>query len=99
MIAIKSCLIPGPSGKISLTTTFLGFEVGPGKFLKITTDTSNEKFAQATAAGEVANMCGQLVSLIVLNKGPERTPFALLGNHVQTLLHKLQAQDTSKLLH
>ena len=85
----------GPAGKAAITTSFAAFETGPGKLLKITADTSNDKFAQATAAGDVGELCGHLVSLIVLNKGPERTPLALLGNHVQTALLKMNAADAS----
>ena len=85
----------GPAGKAAITTSFAAFETGPGKLLKITTDTSNDKFSQAAAAGDVGELCGHLVSLIVLNKGPERTPLALLGNHVQTALLKMNAADAS----
>ena len=85
----------GPTGKAAITTSFAAFETGPGKLLKITVDTSNDKFAHAAAAGDVAGLCGHLVSLIVLNKGPERTPLALLGNHVQTALLKMNAADAS----
>ena len=85
----------GPKGKVTMTTSFLALESKPGKLLKITTDTSNEKFAQAVSACDVAATCGHLASLVVLNKGPERTPLALLGNHVQTALLKMQAEDSA----
>ena len=78
-----------------MTTSFLALETSPGKLLKITADTSNEKFAQAAAEADVATLCGHLVSLVVLNKGPERTPLALLGNHVQTALLKMNAANVS----
>ena len=74
-----------------MTTSFAAFETGPGKLLKTTADTSNEKFAQAADRCDVSALCGHLVSLIVLNKGPERTPLALLSNHVQTALLKMNA--------
>ena len=78
-----------------MTTSFLALETGPGKMLKITANTSNDKFAKAAERSDIAELCGHLVSLVVLNKGPERTPLALLGNHVQTALLKMQANDAA----
>ncbi len=89
------CFSTGPAGKTLMTTSFLALETSPNKLIKITANTSKDKFAQAAESGDVAGLCGHLVSLVLLNKGPERTPLALLGNHVQTALLQLHANDTS----
>ncbi len=86
-------LIAVPSGKATMTTSVLALETKPGVLLKLTCDTTPEKFAKATLAGNVSSTCGHLVSLVVSNKGLENTPLVLLGNHVKTALLKMQASE------
>ena len=76
-----------------MTTSVLALETRPGTLLKITCDTSPEKFASATLQGSVSDTCGHLVSLVINNKGLENTPLVLLGNHVKTALLKMQASE------
>ena len=77
--------------KMQMITSIIAVEVHPGQLLKATTDTCPEKVAMAARDGDVRNMCGHLVSLVIANKGLENTPLALLANHVQTALLTMQA--------
>ena len=83
--------------KVMLTTNILALETQPGKLLKVTCDTSPEKFASAAQNGDVTRTAGHLVSMIVTNKGIGNTPLALLGNHIKTALLQMQASAEAKL--
>ncbi len=80
--------------KALMTTSVVALETRPGCLLKLTCDTSTEKFATACLTMNPAETCGHLMSLIVSNKGLENTPLALLGNHVKTALLKIQADGS-----
>ncbi|CAI9734952.1 Hypothetical predicted protein [Octopus vulgaris] len=83
-------------GRKSVRTDFMVLETEPGKYLKIISETSVEKFSAACSTSDVINTCGHLVSLIVHNKGLAMTPFAYLSNILQTQLFTLNNDTNSK---
>ena len=88
----SSFLLPSENGgKFNLTTNILALETQPGLLLKLTCDTSPEKFATAAQHGDVTATCGHLTSLVVMNRGVHNTPLALLANHLKTALLFQQA--------
>lgn len=80
-----------------MTTSILALEVRPGTLLRLTSDTSTEKFAEAAAARDVTGTCGHLVSLLTVNHGLEGVPLALLGNSFETALHKIRASQPNEI--
>ena len=76
-----------------MTTHILAMETKPGVLLKISSDSSSDKFAQAAEAEDIQGTCGHLMSLLAMNKGLETLPTALLGNHMKTALFKIQASS------
>ena len=76
-----------------LTTDIIAIEIYPGKLLRLTTKTDPDMFAAAAIAADVAGTCGHLISLIALNGGLENTPLALLRNHFETALLKMNSQQ------
>ncbi|XP_055892730.1 uncharacterized protein LOC106068793 isoform X2 [Biomphalaria glabrata] len=80
--------------KIALSD-FKALEVEPGKFLKVNACASVERFVQALEKDDPLEAAGQLVSLIVANKGIENTPLALVTNHLKTKLISLHALSTA----
>lgn len=81
---------PGISGTAAMTTNILALEVRPGTLLKLTSDSSPDKFLSAAQRGDASGTCGHLVSIMAANKGVDGTPMALLGNHVKTALYTMQ---------
>lgn len=77
--------------KKMMSTSILALEVRPGTLLKLTSDTSTDKFAEAAAARDVTGTCGHLLSLLTVNHGLEGVPLALLGNSFETALLKIRA--------
>ncbi|GAB1610178.1 protein NO VEIN-like [Argonauta hians] len=82
-------------GRKSIHIDFMILETEPGKYLKIVSETSVEKFTEACHRSDVVNLCGHLVSLIVLHKGLAMAPYAYLSNILKTQLFTLN-DDCSK---
>ncbi|XP_060075304.1 uncharacterized protein LOC132554994 [Ylistrum balloti] len=82
-------------GKRLMTTNILAMEIKPGKFLKLTSQTSPEIFEQALIARNVTEVCGHLMSMVVTNKGLDNTPLALLTNHLKTALFTMHGSESS----
>ena len=78
--------------KSTMTTHIFALETKPGTLLKLTADSTADKFATASQLEDVANTCGHLVSMLVSDKGMDNLPTALLGNHMKTALLKMQAK-------
>ncbi|KAK0061751.1 protein NO VEIN isoform X6, partial [Biomphalaria pfeifferi] len=74
---------------------FKALEVMPGKFLKLSACTTVEHFVRAVQRDDPYEVAGQLVSLIVANKGIENTPLVLVTNHLKTKLISLHALSTA----
>jgi len=74
-----------------LSTNIMALETKPGVLLKLTGDTSPNKFSAAALAGDVKGTCGHLMSIIAMNRGLENTPLTLLGNHFCTALLTIHA--------
>ena len=74
-----------------MTTNLMALETKPGTLLKVTCDTSADRFLSAARKGDVTDTCGHLVSLVITNKGVDGTPLALLGNHIKTALFTMQS--------
>jgi len=77
--------------KQRLSTNIMALETKPGTLLKLTCETSPDKFSSASLAGDVNGTCGHLMSIIAVNRGLENTPLALLGNHFRTALLTMHA--------
>ena len=73
-------------------------ETKPGVLLKLTSHTSTELFEEALTMKNARNACGQLMSLIVANKGLTNSPLALLANQMRSHLFAMHASDPSKSL-
>ena len=78
-----------------MVTNILAMETKPGTLLKVDPNATAQKFLSSAQQCDVEGTCGMLASLIVLNKGVEHTPLSLLGNHMTTALHTINAQDTA----
>ena len=87
------CIFTEHGQKLNMTTDVIVMETHPGTLLRLTCQTSADKFARAALEGNVSLTCGHLTSLVLVNKGVENTPTALLGNHVKTALLKMQAEN------
>ena len=73
-------------------------ETKPGVLLKLTSHTSTELFEEALTMKNARNVCGQLMSLIVANKGLTNSPVALLANQMRSHLFTIHASDPSNSL-
>ncbi|XP_069113795.1 uncharacterized protein [Argopecten irradians] len=82
-------------GKRLMTTNILALETKPGKFLKLTSQTSPDIFEQFLIDRDVTGVCGHLLSLVVSNRGLDNTPLALLTNHLKTALFTMQGSESS----
>lgn len=70
-------------------------ETSPGVLLKLTSQTSTELFEEALMQKNPRNVCGQLMSLIVSNKGIQNIPMALITNQMKSQLFTMHAADTN----
>ncbi|XP_046338389.2 protein NO VEIN-like isoform X3 [Haliotis rufescens] len=86
---VTSLTVEGGTKKV--TTDVVAMETQPGKLLKLVSQTSPEKFQEALSHQDVKGTCGHLVSMVMMNKGIENTPTALLANHMKTALFSLHA--------
>ncbi|XP_076112450.1 uncharacterized protein LOC143080482 isoform X2 [Mytilus galloprovincialis] len=87
--------IPVDGGKKSFTYHIIAMETSPGVLLKLTSQTSTELFEEALMQKNPRNVCGQLMSLIVANKGMRNIPMALITNQMKSQLIKMHAADTN----
>lgn len=78
------------------TSDFKALEVAPGQFLKISSDGSLKDLKSAVETGDALVTAGQLVSLIVANKGLKNTQLALVSEQIKTKLILLHAQSSPK---
>ncbi|CAG2243868.1 unnamed protein product [Mytilus edulis] len=87
--------IPVDGGKRSFTYHIIAMETSPGVLLKLTSQTSTELFEEALMQRNPQNVCGQLMSLIVSNKGIKNIPMALITNQMKSQLFTMHAADTN----
>ncbi|XP_067652769.1 uncharacterized protein [Haliotis asinina] len=80
-------------GTKKVTTDVVAMETQPGVLLKLVSQTSPERFQDALSSKDVQGVCGHLVSMVMMNKGIENTPTALLANHMKTALFSLHAAN------
>ncbi|XP_021342125.1 uncharacterized protein LOC110442712 isoform X2 [Mizuhopecten yessoensis] len=85
-------------GKRLMTTDVLAIETNPGKFLKLTSQTSPDVFERSLMDRNVTGVCGHLMSMVVMNRGLDNTPLALLTNHLKTALFTMQGAESSHTL-
>ena len=74
-------------------TPLVVMETSPGVLLKVTTDTSPEKFKECACRGDAIGTAGHLVSMVMVNGDVASTPVALLANHVHSSLASMGADD------
>lgn len=58
--------------------------------------TSTELFDEALVQSDPRTVCGQLLSLIVANKGMKNSPLALLANQMKSHLFTIHASDPTE---
>ncbi|XP_042590813.1 uncharacterized protein LOC109099997 isoform X2 [Cyprinus carpio] len=73
-------------------TELLALEVSPGVLLRVTADTDDKHFSEATQALDPVGTAGHLVSIVVAY-GIPNTPTALLANHMESALNVAVAQE------
>lgn len=73
-------------------TELLALEVSPGMLLRITSNTGEKFFSEATQALDPAGTAGHLVSIVVAD-GFQNTPTALLANHMESSLAAAAARE------
>uniref|UniRef100_A0A8C1AH32 Wu:fj29h11 n=1 Tax=Cyprinus carpio carpio TaxID=630221 RepID=A0A8C1AH32_CYPCA len=73
-------------------TELLALEVSPGVLLRVTADTGDKHFSEATQALDPVGTAGHLVSIVVAY-GIPNTPTALLANHMESALNVAVAQE------
>ena len=74
-------------------TALVVMETSPGVLLKVTTDTSPEKFRECACRGDAIGTAGHLVSMVIMNGDVANTPVALLANYVHSSLASMGADD------
>uniref|UniRef100_A0A9J7XJU2 Wu:fj29h11 n=1 Tax=Cyprinus carpio carpio TaxID=630221 RepID=A0A9J7XJU2_CYPCA len=79
LILTASFMCPGK-------TELLALEVSPGVLLRVTADTGDKHFSEATQALDPVGTAGHLVSIVVAY-GIPNTPTALLANHMESALN------------
>ncbi|CAC5410109.1 unnamed protein product [Mytilus coruscus] len=87
--------VPVDGGKRLFTYHVIAMETSPGVLLKLTSQTSTELFEEALLQKNPRNVCGQLMSLIVSNKGMKNIPMALITNQMKSQLFTMHAADTN----
>ncbi|VDI46757.1 Hypothetical predicted protein [Mytilus galloprovincialis] len=87
--------LPVDGGKKLFTYHIAALETTPGVLLKLTSQTSTELFEEALMQKNPRNVCGQLMSLIVANKGMKNSPLALIANQMKSQLFTMHAADTN----
>lgn len=71
----------------------MALETKPGKLVKIVSSTSIEDVINALKNRDVVAMTGHLVSMVVVYKGIENMPLALLARHIHNELIQMHAQE------
>ena len=68
-------------------------EVFPGVLLRINADSTPAHFSSATSELNVLESCAHLVSIIVSNRGVEKTSLELLASNVESALKQNHLQS------